>query len=81
LAPFVIMKELPFVHPNKNKDWDNGQPDHTCDWNRCTMYAFVPCLQFFCIFKPITHVCTLKMAEDELNAYSASSLSMSWDMQ
>jgi hypothetical protein len=20
LAPFVIMKELPFVHPNKNKD-------------------------------------------------------------
>jgi hypothetical protein len=33
------------------------------------MHTFVPCPQFFCLLKPIAHVCTLKMAEDELNAY------------
>jgi hypothetical protein len=26
------------------------------------MHTFVPCLQFFCLLKPITHSCTLKMA-------------------
>jgi hypothetical protein len=36
------------------------------------MHTFVPCPQFFCLLKPIAHVCTLKMAEDELSAYSAS---------
>jgi hypothetical protein len=41
------------------------------------MHTFVPCPQFFCLLEPIAHVCTLKMAEGELSAYSASSHSMS----
>jgi hypothetical protein len=40
--------------------------------------SFVPCPQFFCLLKPIAHVCTLKMADDELSAYFAFSHSMSW---
>jgi hypothetical protein len=40
------------------------------------MHTFVPCPQFFCLIKHIAHVCTLKMAEDELSAYSASSQGM-----
>jgi hypothetical protein len=35
------------------------------------MHTFVPCLQSFCLLKPIAHVCTPKMAEDELSAYPA----------
>jgi hypothetical protein len=31
----------------------------------------------FCLLKSIAHVCTLKMAEDHLSVYSASSHSMS----
>jgi hypothetical protein len=38
------------------------------------MHTFVPCPQFFCLLKPIAHVCTPKMAEDELSAYSVSSM-------
>jgi hypothetical protein len=47
------------------------------DWVCLTMYTFAPCLQFFCLFKPITHVCTLNMAEDGLSAHSASSHDLS----
>jgi hypothetical protein len=41
------------------------------------MYTFIPCPQFFCLLKPISHVCPLKVAEDELSAHSASPHSMS----
>jgi hypothetical protein len=54
-------------------DWDNGQLEHTYDWDCLTMHTFVPCPQFFCLLKPITHVCTPKMAEDELSDCSTSS--------
>jgi hypothetical protein len=37
------------------------------------MHAFVPCPPVLCLLKPIAHVCTLKMTEDKLSAYSASS--------
>jgi hypothetical protein len=40
------------------------------------MHIFVPCPQFFCLFKLIAHVCTLKMAADELSAYCSSSHSI-----
>jgi hypothetical protein len=47
-------------------------------WLNClTMHTFVPCPQFFLPLKPIAHVCTLRMAKDELSAYSASSCGMS----
>jgi hypothetical protein len=52
------------------------QPDHTYDWGCFTMHNFVPCLQFFCLLKPIAHDCNPKMAKDELSAYSASSHGM-----
>jgi hypothetical protein len=46
-------------------------------WLNClAMYTFIPCLQFFCLLKPIACVCTLKMAEDKLSAHSASSQSL-----
>jgi hypothetical protein len=63
-------------------DWNNGQSEYTCDWDwDClTMHTFVPCLQFFYLFKPVAHVCTPKMTEDELSAYSFSSHNMSWAM-
>jgi hypothetical protein len=44
-------------------DWDNCQPDYTCDWDCLTMHTFVPCPQFFCLLKAIADVCTMKMAE------------------
>jgi hypothetical protein len=28
-------------------NWDNGQPEHTCDWNYLTVHTFVSCTQFF----------------------------------
>jgi hypothetical protein len=40
------------------------------------MHIFVPWSQFFCLLKPIAHVCTPNMAKDELSAYSASSHGM-----
>jgi hypothetical protein len=61
-------------------DWDKGQPAHTCDWDCLIMHTIVPCPQFFCLLKPVAHVCTPKMAEAELSAYSASSHGMSWVM-
>jgi hypothetical protein len=24
-------------------DWDNGQPEHICDWDYLAMHTFVPC--------------------------------------
>jgi hypothetical protein len=45
-------------------DWDNGQPDHTCDWDCLTMHAFCPLSPVLCLLKPVAYVCTLKMAED-----------------
>jgi hypothetical protein len=62
---------------SQNKDWDNGQLEHTWDWDCLTMHTFGPCPQFFCLLKPIAHVCTPKMAEDELSAYYVSSHSVS----
>jgi hypothetical protein len=58
-------------------DWDNGQPEHTCDRDCLTMHSFVPCSQLFCLLKPITHAYTPKMAEDEPSVHSASSHCMS----
>jgi hypothetical protein len=57
-------------------DWDNNLSEHICDWDCLTMHTFVPCAQSFCLLKPIAHVCTPKMAEDELSPYSASSHGM-----
>jgi hypothetical protein len=31
-----------------------------------------------CLLKPLAHVCTLKMAEEGLGTYSASSQGVSW---
>jgi hypothetical protein len=46
-------------------------------WLNClTMHILVPWPQFFCLFKPIAHVCIPKMAEDELSAYCSSSHSI-----
>jgi hypothetical protein len=28
-------------------DWDNGQPEHTCDWDCLTMHTLSPTLSFF----------------------------------
>jgi hypothetical protein len=40
-------------------------------WLNClTTHTFVPCPQFFCLFKPVAQVCTPKMAEDDLSAHS-----------
>jgi hypothetical protein len=41
-------------------------------------FCFLP--PFLFLSKPVTHVCTLKMAKDELSAYFASSYSMSQAM-
>jgi hypothetical protein len=41
------------------------------------MHTFVPCPQFFCLLKPVAHVCTPTMVEDGLSAFSASSHGMS----
>jgi hypothetical protein len=35
-----------------------------------TVYAYL-CPPVLCLLKPITHVCTIKMAEDWLGTYSA----------
>jgi hypothetical protein len=40
------------------------------------MHTFCPLLPVLCLFKPIAHVCILKMADD-LSAYLASSHGMS----
>jgi hypothetical protein len=54
------------------------RPTRRHPWLNClTIHTFVPCPQFFCLLKPIAHVCTPKMAEDELSAYSAFSCGMS----
>jgi hypothetical protein len=47
---------------------------HHCDWGflNCVDLSLPPVL---CEFKPIADVCILKMAEDGLSAYSASSYS------
>jgi hypothetical protein len=65
----------PFLEP---LDWDNGQPEHTYDWDGLTMNTLFPCPKFFCLPTFIAHVCTLNMAEDELSAYSVFSNGMSW---
>jgi hypothetical protein len=41
------------------------------------MYTICPLPLSLCLLKTTTQVCTLKMAEDELNPYSASSYIMS----
>jgi hypothetical protein len=57
-----------------DQDCSSGdQSDQTCNWNWLTLHKLAPCPQFFCLFKLIAHVCTPKMAEDGLSAYSASS--------
>jgi hypothetical protein len=44
-----------------------------------TVYAHLcPLPPVLCLLKPTAHVCTPKMAEDELSGRSASSHSMSW---
>jgi hypothetical protein len=47
-------------------DWVNGKPEHTCDWDCLTVHTSVSLLPVLCLLKPIAHVCTLKMAEDEV---------------
>jgi hypothetical protein len=45
-----------------------------------TVYAYLTSLPLplvLCLFKPVAHVCTLKMAEDGLSASSASLQDMS----
>jgi hypothetical protein len=55
--------------------WDNDQPDHTCDWDCSTMHTSRALTPVLCLFKPIAHIYTLKMAENGLSAYFASSQS------
>jgi hypothetical protein len=73
----ITFKTGPRLWPHHS--WD--QPNHTCDWVCLTMHTFVPYPQFFCLFKFIAHVCTLKRAEDELSTHSASSFGMSWTVK
>jgi hypothetical protein len=48
-------------------------------WLGLLNYAYLgPLSPVLCLLKPIAHVCILKMAEDGLSAYSASSHSMFW---
>jgi hypothetical protein len=56
-------------------DWDNGQPEHTCDWDCLCIPCPLPPVLFSTYL--IAHVCTPKMAEDGVSAYSASSQGMS----
>jgi hypothetical protein len=57
-----------------NKDWHNSQPGptrplkHTCDWD-CVCIPLTPALSI-CLFEAKAHVCTPKMAEEQLSAYS-----------
>jgi hypothetical protein len=60
---------------SQNKDWNNDQPDHTCDWTLSLCIPWPPAPS--CLLKPVTHVCTPNMAEKELSAHSASSHHMS----
>jgi hypothetical protein len=62
---------------SENKDWDNDQQEHTCDWKCLIIHTFCPLPPVICLLKPISNVCTLKIAEDELRTYFASSQGMS----
>jgi hypothetical protein len=42
-------------------DRDNGQSEHTCDWDYSYLCPLPPVL---CLLKPITNICTPKMAEE-----------------
>jgi hypothetical protein len=66
----VITSPEPLREP---LDCDNGQPEHTCDWDCLTVHTFCPLPPVLCVFEPTAHVCTLKMVEDGLSAYSVSS--------
>jgi hypothetical protein len=71
-----ILCSPPVLNP---LDWHcSSSHNYTCDCDYLTMYTLVPRPQFFCLFKP--YVYTLKIAKDELSAYSASSHSKPWGM-
>jgi hypothetical protein len=67
-----------FSRALRELEWDNDQPSHTCDWTVHYAYLSPPTLIILCLFKAKAHVCTLKMAEDGLGTYFASSQGMSW---
>jgi hypothetical protein len=76
---------LPTVDPPLDHPLDNSRTSPRIkadimtshDWDCLAIHTFVPCPQFFLLLKTVAHVCTLKMAEDELSASSASSHGMS----
>jgi hypothetical protein len=66
LPPFQwgqLFQESSQTGPDHLPDQDCMPTSHennqtTADWDCVTIHAFVPCPHFFCLFKPIAHVCT-----------------------
>jgi hypothetical protein len=53
------------LQTSQKKDWDNDQPDLTCDWD-CLTSVPVSLSPVLCLLKSTAHVWTLKMAECSL---------------